>query len=153
MKVHYQGRGNGIGVITFYKIAMIICSNLARCRTVRCPISWWYQAERAEGEAVGAAAAAAAGKQEEKVEGGVCACVSVDLKLLTWKDFHMATRSQGPPACLCVRCVCCAVYTVVARATTDQQVSSSVRPSIRNNFSLLSADVSLPRLRFLPQNI
>lgn len=26
--------------------------------------------------------------------------VSVDLKLVTWKDFHMATLSQGPGLCV-----------------------------------------------------
>lgn len=28
--------------------------------------------------------------------------VSVYLKLVTWKDFHMATLSQGPGLCVCV---------------------------------------------------
>lgn len=34
--------------------------------------------------------------------------VSVDLKLVTWKDFHMATLSQGPG--LCVRVYARRVY-------------------------------------------
>lgn len=32
--------------------------------------------------------------------------VSVDLKLVTWKDFHMATLSQGPGLCVRVRGEC-----------------------------------------------
>lgn len=43
--------------------------------------------------------------------------VSVDLKLVTWKDFHMATLSQGPG--LCVR-----VYARRGECIFDDSVSS-----------------------------
>lgn len=47
-----------------------------------------------------------------KVEGAQqkkCACVSVDLKSLTWKDFHMATHSQRPWVCV-LMCLCAGVW-------------------------------------------
>lgn len=84
-----------------------------------------------------------------KVEGAQqkkCACVSVDLKSLTWKDFHMATHSQRPWVCV-FTCLCAGVWDT----RSEREQSSTCRFLLCTHRR--TCDLSPPPSRSLSLNV